>query len=235
MCAVVLCWGAQAFARDVPPLHHRLTDLCGVVPPPQARQIEQMLYAYEMRTGRQFTVLLVPDLDDEPIEAYALRVAEAWKLGRKRQDDGLLLLIAQRERRARIEVGYGLEADITDALSVRVIHEVLRPALQQKAYGAGIERALTVLMQAADKAPVEGLLPKPAAEADDDFNPYAVGLLLLLLVAVLSAAGPSTVGQMLLLLLSSGGGGGRGRGGGDDDNYSGGGGKFGGGGASGGW
>jgi uncharacterized protein len=222
-------WPAALEAREVPPLTQRVTDVAGVLAPPARARIEAALKDYEMRTGRQFAVLVVPDLEDEVIETYTMRVAEAWRLGRKPQDDGLLLLIALKERRMRIEVGYGLEGDITDALSIRVIHDVLRPAFRRGAYAEGIAQAMQVLMQAADKSPVEGLLPTPQ-DADGEPDYAVTGLMLLALVCML-LFGPRWLLPMLLMSMGDGGNDRGGRGGG----FRGGGGGFGGGGASGGW
>lgn len=226
-----------AFARDVPVLAHRVTDVAGLLQPAQKARIEAHLKSYQMRTGREFALLIVPDLDDEPIDAYSMRVAEAWKLGRKPQDDGLLLLIALHERRVRIEVGYGLEGDITDALSSQIIRNIVRPSFRDKTYAEGIIRAFDVLMTAADKSPVEGLLPKDEGASLDEQAQMKIGFWVLLGIVILLFVGPRAGFDILFLLLSMLGNGGRGgrSGGRNDDTFSGGGGGFGGGGASGDW
>lgn len=239
---VCALWVVPATTRavDAPiPPKHIVSDASGFLPPAQAQAIAGTLKAYELRTGRQFAVLIVPTLDDEVIETYATRVFDAWHLGRKPQDDGLLLLIAVREHRTRIEPGYGLEGDITDALSSRVVHNILRPALRAGKPGEGVARAMDALMAAADKSPIEGLLPERhhAGDADADIDPVTLGFWALVIVVLLLVVGPRAGLDILFLLLSGLGGGGGGRRGGDDSNgfSGGGGGSSGGGGASGDW
>ncbi len=99
----------------VPALKSRVTDLTGTLAANEAAQLEQKLAAFEARKGSQIAVLIVPTTQPETIEQYSIRVAEAWKLGRKGIDDGALLLIAKQDRTVRIEVGYGLEGVLPDA------------------------------------------------------------------------------------------------------------------------
>jgi uncharacterized protein len=138
-----------AVALDVPPLRARVTDQAGLLAPATARELDQTLARYERETGHQLALLVVPTLAGEALEDYALRVVESWKLGSTGSDDGLLLLIAVAERRARIEVGHGLEGAVTDALSARVLRDTLGPALAAGAPDRGVREALDVLMSAA--------------------------------------------------------------------------------------
>jgi uncharacterized protein len=140
--------GAAA-ALDVPAPGNRVADLAGLLAPATVRALEQTLGDYERETGHQFAVLVVPTLGDEALEDYSLRVAERWGLGSATRDDGLLLLIAVAERRARIEVGHGLEGAVTDALSARVLRDTLGPALAAGIPDAGVRDSLDILMRAA--------------------------------------------------------------------------------------
>jgi uncharacterized protein len=133
----------------VPPLVSRVTDLAGTLSADERAQLEQKLAAFEARKGSQIAVLIVPTTHPETIEQYAIRVAETWKLGRKGIDDGVLLLIAKQDRTVRIEVGYGLEGVLPDAVAKRIVEETIIPLLRQgkfaAAIGAGIDRVTSVI------------------------------------------------------------------------------------------
>ena len=138
-----LCFvlGLAAFAWadvPVPPLKARVTDLTGTLSASQRGALESALHAFEARNGGQMAVLLVPTTQPESIEQYSIRVAEAWKLGRKGKDDGLLLLVAKNDRKVRIEVGYGYEGVIPDAIARRVIAETITPLFKQGDFAGGI-------------------------------------------------------------------------------------------------
>jgi uncharacterized protein len=141
----------------VPPLQARLTDLTGTLTSDQQASLEQSLRAFETKKGTQIAVLIVPSTKPEPIEQYALRVVEKWKLGRKKVDDGALLLIAKDDRALRIEVGYGLEGVLNDATAKRIISEVITPPLRQGNYFAGISAGVDQMIRVIDGEP----LPEP--------------------------------------------------------------------------
>ena len=122
----------------VPPLKARVTDLTATLTSDQRAALEQTLAALEARKGSQVAVLLVPTTQPETVEQYAIRVFDQWKLGRKGVDDGVLLLVAKNERRLRIEVGYGLEGAIPDAIAKRVIDEDIVPLFKQGNFYGGI-------------------------------------------------------------------------------------------------
>ena len=122
--ALLLCWAASALALvAVPPLSGRVVDQTGTLAAGDIASLTQTLKDLETRKGSQIAVLIVPTTDGEAIEQFSLRVAEAWKIGRKKVDDGALLVIAKNDRRLRIEVGYGLEGALTDATTKRIIDE----------------------------------------------------------------------------------------------------------------
>lgn len=141
--------GGQAWARPVPPLTSRVTDEAAALSPSGRTALEQKLASYEQRTGHQFAVLLVRSLEGDGLEDFSLRVVEAWKLGDAKRDDGLLVLVALAERDARIEVGYGLEGAVTDALSSQVIRNVFAPAFKEGRFEDGLGAGLDLLMKAA--------------------------------------------------------------------------------------
>ncbi|MEN6628416.1 MAG: YgcG family protein, partial [Sulfuricella sp.] len=140
-------WAAAETA--VPPLQARVTDLTRTLQPSQRAALEQTLQTFEERKGSQIAVLIVPSTQPETIEQYSLRVAESWKLGRKGVDDGVLLLVAKDDRKLRIEVGYGLEGAIPDAVAKRIISEIISPYFKKgDFYGgisAGVERMIKVI------------------------------------------------------------------------------------------
>ncbi|MGN6140097.1 MAG: TPM domain-containing protein [Ralstonia sp.] len=146
---------AQSDMVAVPPLAARVTDLTGTLSAEQKSALEQVLADYEQQRGSQIFVLMVPSTAPEPIEAYGIRVADAWKAGRKGVDDGAIILIAKDNpaslRKMRIEVGRGLEGALTDAQSKRVLQDVMAPHFRQgDFYGglsAGISAIQTVIAQ----------------------------------------------------------------------------------------
>ncbi|MCX4245340.1 TPM domain-containing protein [Paraliomyxa miuraensis] len=138
-----------ALARDVPALRGRVTDEAGVLTASEAGRLEQRLGDYEQATGRQFAVLVVASLQGDPIEEFSIRVVEAWRLGREGHDDGLLLLLAVEDHKVRIEVGYGLEGEVTDLISARIIHEVMRPYLRSGRYGQALAAGVEALIEVA--------------------------------------------------------------------------------------
>jgi uncharacterized protein len=128
---------AQAL-QAIPPLDTRVTDLTGTLTAGQQAELEQKLRDFESRKGAQVVVLLVPTTQPEAIEQYSIRVVEAWKLGRKKIDDGALLIIAKDDHTLRIENGYGLEGVLTDAASNRIIADTMVPLLRQGQYFAAV-------------------------------------------------------------------------------------------------
>ena len=176
--------GALPAAAEVavPPLRARVTDLTGTLDDAQRQSLEQSLAAFEARKGAQIAVLVVPTTQPETIEQYAVRVEESWKLGRKGVDDGVLLVVAKDDRRLRIEVGYGLEGAIPDAVAKRVIEEDIAPRFKQGDFHGGIRAGTDRLMRLVDG---ESL---PAPKASDG-----------------PAPGPDWVGGAVVALLVFGG------------------------------
>lgn len=131
--------------EDVPYLSGRIVDEAGLLSPEAEARIGEKMAALERDTGAQLAVLTIPTLGGEPIEDYSLRVAETWKLGRKETDDGVLLLIARDDRRMRIETGYGVEGQLTDLQSSRILDGILRPAFRGGDYEGGIEQGVDAI------------------------------------------------------------------------------------------
>lgn len=156
--ALLLSLWAAAAEVPVPPLKARVTDLTGTLGDGQRAALEQKLAAFEARKGSQIAVLLLPTTKPETIEQYSIRVAQQWKLGRKGVDDGALLLAAMQDRAVRIEVGYGLEGALSDALAKRIIEDHVIPRFRQGEVHAGIDAAVEAMIRVVDGEP----LPPPS-------------------------------------------------------------------------
>lgn len=150
---------AQALA-PIPPLDSPVVDTTGTIDAATRQQLEAQAIALRQRKGSQLQVLLVPTTAPEDIAQYATRVYDQWQLGRGKIDDGVLLLVARDDRRARIEVGYGLEGAIPDATAMRVIQEYLVPHFRRDDYAGGIVDATAALATLVDGEP----LPAPMAD-----------------------------------------------------------------------
>ncbi|MFA6122070.1 MAG: YgcG family protein [Sideroxydans sp.] len=145
----------------IPPLKQRVTDLTSTLDANQTQTLEAKLAAFEKTKGSQIAILVLPTTQPEVIEQFAIRVVEAWKLGRKGVDDGVLLLIAKDDRKLRIEVGYGLEGALNDATAKRIVAEVIGPAFKQGDFYGGIDAGVTAIIKVIDGEP----LPPPASGA----------------------------------------------------------------------
>ena len=155
----VVLASSSAHALDVPKLEARVNDYAGVLTPERAKAIENQLAAHERSTGQQFALLTVKSLEGDAIEDFSIRVAEAWQLGNKERDDGLVLIVVPAERKVRIEVGYGLEGAIPDIYANRVIAEYLTPKFRTGDFYGGIDEATMALAKLIDGE----ALPEPLA------------------------------------------------------------------------
>jgi uncharacterized protein len=157
--AVASLASAQDLA-PVPSLRARVTDLTGTLTAEQTARLEQTLQDFERRKGTQVVVLVVGSTKPEEIEQYSLRVVEQWKPGRKKIDDGALLIVAKDDRALRIEVGYGLEGVLTDATSHRIIDEVITPKFRAGDYAGGISAGVASVLSIIEGEP----LPEPSGQ-----------------------------------------------------------------------
>lgn len=164
---VLLLFSALALAQTVPPalvnvaLNQRVIDLTHTLDTATQQRLTAQLADLEQRKGAQIAVMLLPSTGDVDIQTFSTQLLRAWKLGRKGIDDGILLLVAKDDRKARIEVGYGLEGLVTDLLSHRIIEEQLTPAFRQGDYAGGVQRAvdaLSVLVEGGDLPAVDQTL-----------------------------------------------------------------------------
>ncbi len=236
--------------QPVPPLAARVSDLAGMLDASEVSALERVLLEHEQKSGNQIAVLLVSSTAPEAIEQYSIRVTDAWKLGRKGQDDGVLLLVAkdnpQALRRLRIEAGRGVQGVLTDAQSKRVLQDVIAPHFRQNDYYGGL---------VAGVGAIAALLNQESFSAPQQKAPASIGSWWPLLLFGVLAFGAmfrsrgkvhrdgwshGATGVLLGSALGGGfghggGGGGGGFSGGGGGGFSGGGGGFDGGGASGNW
>ncbi|MEH2495427.1 uncharacterized protein V1294_001906 [Bradyrhizobium sp. AZCC 1678] len=157
--ALLVCWACSALALvAVPALSGQVVDQTGTLGSSDIAALTQTLKDLETRKGSQIAVLIVPTTDGEAIEQFSLRVAEAWKIGRKKIDDGALLVIAKNDRRLRIEVGYGLEGALTDVTTKRIIDEDITPKFKAGDFAGGVSAGINRMVRVAEGEK----LPEPA-------------------------------------------------------------------------
>lgn len=178
-------WSVATVAEvAIPLLTARVTDVTGTLTPDQKATLEQILGDFEAKKGSQIAVLIIPSTAPEAIEQYSLRVVEQWKLGRKKVDDGALLIIAKDDRAMRIEVGYGLEGALNDAISKRIISEIITPQFKQGDFYGGINAGVNSMMNVVNGEP----LPKPVRGVGSDNSDWG-RFLPVIFIAVLAIGG----------------------------------------------
>lgn len=223
-----------AAPAPIPPAPQRwVTDTAGFLSEGTRRSLDARLEAYERSTGHQVLVWIAPTTGETPIEDFAARTFQSWKVGRKGIDDGLVLFIFTGDRKVRFEVGYGLEDKVPDAIASRIIREALAPRLQagdrDGAVEAGVDAALAAIGgTAVAETPPGPARPRPLGAAEKIIIAIVVAGFLLILIT-----NPSLAFWLLVNIMSSGGRGGGTSGGGG--GWGGGGGRSGGGGATGSW
>lgn len=188
--ALAWCWVlalglavAHAATADgltpIPPLSGRVNDLTGTLDAATQARLESRLAAFEQKKGAQVAVLVLPSVQPESIEQFGIRLAEAWKIGRKGVDDGAILIVAKDDRQLRIEVGYGLEGALNDATAKRIISEIITPRFRDGDFATGIEAGVDAMLGVIGGES----LPPPAAEAAARGGGDGAGMLPLLFVA----------------------------------------------------
>ncbi len=236
-----------------PELTGRVVDRANLLSAAREAELEQRLAALERDTSDQVVVVTLPSLGGYDIADYGTQLGRHWQIGQKDGDNGVLLIVALEERKIRIEVGYGLEGILTDALSALIIHEQITPAFKVGAFERGIEQGVIAIEDQLRLDPEEARARAAAVEAPVADMPLGAlitialvfGLILLAVIGAIGNAGgrrrrggpdiaPILIWAASEALRSKGGRGGGGFGGGGG-GFGGGGGSFGGGGASGGW
>ena len=245
------------FALDVPPAPARwFTDTAGLVTPDQAAQLDRKLEQFYQQRGAQFLIYVFRSLEGDALEDFTIRAARQWAAGQKKYNNGLILFVFAEDRKARVEVGYGLEGTMTDAFSSRVIREILAPRFQARDYYGGLNAAADAIINkiTTGEEPVPPMQRGGGGQRAEgnDINPiFVLAILFVVFFVILpmlsrrGRRGSGCGGCIPLFFFPGGGGGitfggggfsgGGGWGGGGGGGFSGGGGGFGGGGASGGW
>jgi uncharacterized protein len=237
----------RAYPLDVPPLRGRVNDYAKVITTDQTRKLEDQLAQFERDTGHQVAILTVPSLEGDSLEDFSIRVAESWKIGKKDFDNGLILIVVPKDRRLRLEVGYGLEGILPDAVANQITTQYIIPHFRAGDYTAGIVAGIDAVLKVIKKEPLpEAARQKPANPSGSGFGSLTGLVLLLGLIAVMSMASNAnrrkkgiwaTRGRRYPPIFwgggGFGGGGFGGSGGFGGGGFGGGGGGFGGGGAAG--
>ena len=238
---LILFFSQTVFALNVPKLKGRINDYAGVLINNEEAKLEQILAEAESKTSSQVVLLTIPSLEGENLEDFSMRVVETWQIGQKEFDNGVLLLIAMKEKEIRIEVGYGLESILTDAKSGYIIRNFIVPKFKKNNFFQGITSGLAV---------ITGIISEEFVITDEELAKYnklekqgrktqiPVGLIVFIFMMLFGGLGRRRRGGLLpLIFLGSALGGRSSRSGfgGGFGGFSGGGGSFGGGGASGGW
>jgi uncharacterized protein len=243
---LVLVWAAAAAALNVPPPPtRRIDDYAGVLAPAERDRLEKKLIERERSASNQVVVAIFRSLEGESLEEFSIRLAQAWRIGQKGLDNGVIFLVFVNDRKMRIEVGYGLEANLTDAISSSILRDVVAPRFREGRIADGISAGLDAIDQA-----IAGTYQQPVRStraARPTIDPFTLGLLIL----VFGGLGMAIIPPLFFYRGSRrhgwtggssgwggpfvGGGGWSGGGGSGGGGFSGGGGGFGGGGASGSW
>jgi uncharacterized protein len=257
--ALMLAGPAHAQLKSIPPLTGHVNDQAGLLDAGQRARLEAVLADYEAKTGSQIAVLLVRSTEPEAIEQYSIRVTDAWKLGRKGVDDGVLLMVAPDNpsslRRLRIEAGRGVQGVLTDAQSKRILQDVIAPYFRNDQYYEGLVAGVGAIATLLNQEKFPAARQAPPQQADEGFGGILFGLVAVIagIFVILSMFRPRrarlsgggwgsgatgfVIGNILGNMGRGGGwsGGSSGGGGLSGGGFSGGGGSFDGGGASGDW
>jgi uncharacterized protein len=136
----------RAYALDVPPLRGHVNDYAGILSASAAQDLEARLASFEKTDSTQIAVLTIPSLEGDSLEDFSIRTAEAWKIGQKGKDNGVILIVAKEDRKIRIEVGWGLEGRLTDLVSGRIIRNEMAPLFKEGNFDGGIEQGVSSIM-----------------------------------------------------------------------------------------
>jgi uncharacterized protein len=226
LCLLFACIPAPARALEVPQYQGYVTDLAGMISPGERQRLEQTLLAFEQSDSTQIAVLTIPSLEGDSLEDFSIRTVDAWKIGQKGKDNGVLLLISKDDRKIRIEVGRGLEGVLTDLVSGRIVDQVMAPHFKAGRLDEGFDAGISAIISAT-RGEFQGSGPdsprKSRRNGQSSLFNYLIffailvgflgrlskpagaltGAVLLPLFAFLSVSSP--VGWLILLLLIPGG------------------------------
>jgi uncharacterized protein len=183
----------------VPKLETRVTDLTGTLTTEEITVLEQKLEGYEKEKGSQIAILLLPTTGEEEIEQFSIRVADEWKIGRKGTNDGVIIILAKEDRKARIEVAYGLEGALPDATSKRIIEETMIPNFKSGSYFDGLMQGTDAIIKVISGEP----LPEPdhdIHESQDSESGWMIGLFIFAMIV--RAIKPGFIGGLIVAAVS---------------------------------
>ena len=232
----LLLLSQSAFCFDVPKLTGPVVDEMSFYSSEEFQNLSALLNQFAEKSEMQMAVLIPKSLQGLPIEDYSIKVTDVWKLGRKKNDLGLLFIVAPIEKKMRLEVGYGLEGDIPDVIAKRLVSDIVRPYFKQQKFYQGT-KALIFQIAQIKNVKLEGAqaLPLRNSEKSMPLSSSSFYLVIFIIFGLLSLRSRFFPSLLLLGLGGRGGGSGWGSGGGGGGGFSGGGGGFGGGGASSDW
>jgi uncharacterized protein len=186
--AAAVTWDPQREGvQPIPPLSAHVTDLTGTLSASDRQALEAKLAAWEQKTTNQLAVVIVPTTKPETIEEYSIRLAEAWKIGQKGKDNGAVFLVAKNDKQMRIEVGYGLEGDLTDVASRRIIGDTVAPLFSQGKFAEGINAGVDRIMAVVGGTDTGA--PPPAPRRAKGSQGLDIGTLALIALVVVPAIG----------------------------------------------
>ncbi|MCX6180226.1 MAG: TPM domain-containing protein [Chlorobiales bacterium] len=216
----VTAYSSLFAAIEVPVLSGRINDYAAMISAPAKAEIEGKLKQFEASESTQIVILTVPSLKGDPIEDFSIRVAEAWKIGQKGSDNGVLLIVSRDDHKVRIEVGYGLEGKLTDLVAGRIVRDEIVPAFKAGQFDVGFAKGVSSIIAATHGE----YKAKSKAVRNGDKPSFPLLFIIFLVIYIIF--------HLFKGFFGGGFGGGFFGGGGNDDNFSGGGGSFGGGGSS---
>ncbi len=167
---------SPAYALDVPPLKGYINDYAEMISPSAKKKIEKELRAFEQSDSTQVFVLTIPSLEGEVIEDYSIKVVEAWKIGQKGKDNGILLLVANKDRKIRIEVGRGLEGKLTDLAAGQIIDLVIKPRFKRGDFEGGFIAGVSAIIDGT-RGEFKAEKPKEQKKKGGLFSPFLAFLL----------------------------------------------------------
>lgn len=190
---------AAAQALDVPPFQGRVNDIAAMMSERTVAQLEDRLSQFESQPGHQIAVLTIPSLQGDSLEDFTMRVAEAWKVGRKGADNGVILFVARDDRKIRIEVGYGLEGALPDATANRIIQEVIIPRFRERDFAGGIEAGTVAIMQAIGGQPALEETKRSRSSANSSASIYFTLLAVAVFVGSVLGFGQPTLSHAAIV------------------------------------
>ncbi|MBN2079970.1 MAG: TPM domain-containing protein [Spirochaetes bacterium] len=192
-------------ALDVPVLKGRVNDYAGMLSPGTAATLEARLADFERNDSTQIVVLTVPSLQGEVLEEFSMRVAESWKIGQAKQDNGVILLVAKEERRIRIEVGYGLEGSLTDLLAGRIIDGIITPAFKAGDFDRGVTEGVDAIMEAVRgeyRAVTNRIAEKEGSDPGKTMTPFFFSLVFISIIGKIRRILGGIAGAVILPIVA---------------------------------